>query len=87
MKSNTANTTPVADLKDRKSEPQMGNVGRILESKKGHYTYIVEAQMEGNLRIRWMNLDGSKTAYSYTRMIKVTQIGKEYTEVVPETKK
>lgn len=66
------------ELKDRKAEPQMGNVGRILKSKKGGYYYIVESQMEGNLRIRWITESGGKAAYSYTRVIRINQIGKEY---------
>lgn len=69
------------ELKDRKNaEPQMGNIGRVLKSKKGSYYYIVESQMEGNLRIRWITESGGKPAYSYTRVIKISQIGKEYFE-------
>jgi hypothetical protein len=76
------------DLENNNREPQMGSIGRIIRSKKGNYFYIITDQMEGNVRIKWINQDGSKTPYSYSRVIRINQIGgRDYEEVSLEEKK
>ncbi|MDM7940096.1 MAG: hypothetical protein QUS07_07130 [Methanothrix sp.] len=53
-------------------------VGDIVLSKKGNYYYEVTNVVENIVTLKWVMPGHAKTAYSYSRPIKMYQIGKQY---------
>lgn len=74
----TNQVAPEAKVKEAPAVTITAKVGDIVQSKKGSYFYEVTAVVENIVTLKWVMPGHAKTPYSYSRPIKMYQIGKQY---------